>query len=436
MKKLLFTFLFSHYIVIIYAQLYLNNGGKIRIDGGTSGNPIFVVLNSPPATPIITNGAGNGIIMEDEFNRLQYNLGTASTAITVPYMSLLNESLPLTLTPTTPGADAGTGNIRFSAKVPPTRATGWDNSTYMPSDVTNMNALPPAVGNNSAKTIDRFWIIDANGYTTKPAVNLAFTYIDAEHATNGSNSITEANLRAQRFNPTLSPANWGGYVEYLPTGTIDVATNVVSGVAVTPSNFFKSWTLNDNSIPLPIELINFEVNCINNQTVLNWCTASETNNNYFTIEHSSNGNSFTEIGFVLGQGTTSNKHCYQFTSSINLQGVNYYRIKQTDYDGKISYSNIVTSSDCGKGNTQPVITNNGTRNVGLIFNVEGSSNYELVIYNSLGQIMESKNIPVYTGSNQISVRLNNVAEAVYYATLLNQNEVVISKKILITNLVD
>ncbi len=431
MKKLLFTFLFSHYIVIIYAQLYLNNGGKIRIDGGTSGNPIFVVLNPPPTTPIITNGAGNGIIMEDEFNRLQYNLGTASTAITVPYMSLASEPIPLTLAPTAVGV--GAGNIRFSAKVPPVRATGFDNLTYRPSDVNNMNALPN-VTNNSAKTIDRFWIIDANGYTTKPAVNLAFTYIDAEHATNGSNSITEANLRAQRYNSTTN--DWGGYVEYLPTGTIDVATNVVSGVAVTPSNFFKSWTLNDNSVPLPIELINFEVNCINNQTVLNWCTASETNNNYFTIEHSSNGNLFNEIGFVLGQGTTSNKHCYQFTSSINLQGVNYYRIKQTDYDGKISYSNIVTSSDCGKGNTQPVITNNGTRNVGLIFNVEGSSNYELVIYNSLGQIMESKTIPVNTGSNQISVRLNNVAEAVYYATLLNQNEVVISKKILITNLVD
>ena len=50
--------------------------------------------------------------------------------------------------------------------------------------------------------------------------------------------------------------------------------------------------------------------------------------------------------------------------------------------------------------------------------------------------MENKTIPVNTGSNQISVRLNNVAEAVYYSTLLNQNEVVISKKILITNLVD
>lgn len=430
-KTLIHIILLILYNSDCFAQLYLNNGGKIRIEGGTSGNPIFVVLNSPPATPIVTNGSGNGIIMEAEFNHLQYNLGTAGTAITVPYMSLALEPIPLTLAPTAVGV--GAGNIRFSAKVPPTRATGFDNSTYMPTDVTNMSALPN-VTNNSAKTIDRFWIIDANGYSTKPAVNLSFTYIDAEHATNGGNSITEANLRAQRFNSTIN--DWGGYVEYLPTGTINMATNVVSGVAVTPSNFFKSWTLNDNSIILPIELINLDVNCINNQTVLKWCTASETNNNYFTIEHSNDGNSFTEIGFVLGQGTTNSKHCYQFISPINTSGVNYYRLKQTDYDGKISYSNIFTSSNCGENNNQPVITNNGTRDIGLIFNATASSNFELVIYNSLGQIIESKIIPASEGNNQISVRLENVAEAVYYATLMNQNEVIISKKLLITNLVD
>jgi hypothetical protein len=431
MKKIFFIHFYILFSSLTFAQLYLNSGGKIRIEGGTSANPVFVVLNSPPATPIVTNGTGNGIIMEAEFNRLQYNLGTASTAITVPYMSLTLESIPLTLAPTALGV--GAGNIRFSAKVPPTRATGFDNFTYMPSDVTNMSALPN-VTNNSAKTIDRFWIIDANAYTTKPTVNLTFTYIDAEHAVNGGNTITEVNLRAQRFNSSIN--DWGGYVEYLPTGTIDIGANTVSGVAVTPSNFFKSWTLNDNSIVLPIELINFDVNCINNQTTLKWCTSNETNNHYFTIEHSIDGNQFVDIGNLLGQGTTNSKHCYHFISPISNSGINYFRIKQTDYDGKISYSNIKTVSDCGKNNSQNAITNDGTKQVGLIINSETDGPIDFFVYNSLGQIIEVKQLTVTQGNNHLKLRLENVAEAMYYASVFKQGQLIISKKILITNLND
>jgi len=92
----------------------LNGGGIIKINGGTSSNNIFVVLNNPPSTPIKTSGSSDGIIMEEEYNRLQYNLGTATTTIAVPYMSNLLEQLTLTVTPTTAGV--GSGNIRFSGK--------------------------------------------------------------------------------------------------------------------------------------------------------------------------------------------------------------------------------------------------------------------------------------------------------------------------------
>jgi len=198
------------------AQLVINNGAKMVINGGTSSTPAYVVLDNPTATPISTNGATNGIISESEYNILQYNLKTGTTAITVPYMSSYLESFPLTLNVTAAGS--GSGNIRFSTVVPPVRATGFNNFLYRPSDVTNMYGGSTIV-NNSDKTIDRFWIIDATGYTTKPAVNLTFTYIDAEHAANGGNTITELNLRAQRFNPTTD--SWEGYSSYLPTGTIN-----------------------------------------------------------------------------------------------------------------------------------------------------------------------------------------------------------------------
>ncbi len=410
------------------AQVVLNGGAKININGGTVGSPIFVVLNTPPATPI-TFGATDGIIMEAEYNRLQYNLGTGNTAITVPYMSNVLEQIPLTLTPSAAGT--GAGNIRFSGIVAATRATGFDNNNYRPSDVTNMGALP-GIANNSAKTIDRFWIIDANGYTTKPAVTLNFKYIDAEWAANGGNTITEANLRAQRFNSTIN--DWGGYIEYLPTGTINTGANTVSSVVVPAADFFRSWTLNDNSVPLPIELMNFDATCINKETVLEWCTASEKNNDYFTIEQSADGINFQSIGTVPGNGTTDIKHCYKFVAGPGIANVNYYRLKQTDYNKISTAGKIISLDACDNILDNATLTNNGTKTVGIIVNSTYDGNYELNVHNSLGQIIDVKQIEVKKGFNTIVVELNNVSNAVYYLSLVNGSEKPITKKIVVSDL--
>jgi hypothetical protein len=409
------------------SQIVMSGGARININGGTAGTPIFVVLDTPPATPI-TFGATDGIIMEAEYNRLQYNLGTGSTAITVPYMSTLLEQIPLVLTPSAAGT--GAGNIRFSSIVAATRATGFDNNNYRPSDVTNMGALP-GITNNSAKTIDRFWIIDANGYTTKPAVTLSFTYIDAEWAANGGNTITESNLRAQRFTTALN--EWGGYVEYLPTGSINVATNVVSGVTVPSADFYRSWTLNDNSVPLPIELINFEANCLNKETVLEWCTASETDNDFFTVEQSIDGLNFQAIGTVNGNGTTTVKHCYKFTTGAGMANVNYYRLTQTDHSKKTTVHKIVSLNACDQLPDNTVITNNGTKTVGILVNSSVDATYELNVHNSLGQIVDVKQINVKKGYNTIQVNLDNVSNAIYYLSLLNGSEKPVTKKIVVSD---
>jgi hypothetical protein len=411
-----------------FAQIVLSGGAKIKLSGGTSGAPVFVVLNTPPATPIVTSGTTDGIIMEAEFNRLQYNLGTGSTAITVPYMSNVLEQIPLILTPSAAGT--GAGNIRFSGYPAATRATGFDNNNYRPSDVTNMGALP-GIDNNSAKTIDRFWIIDANGYTTKPSVTLSFTYIDAEWAANGGNTITEANLRAQRFNSTIN--EWGGYVEYLPTGSINVGTNVVSGVSVPSADFFRSWTLNDNSVPLPIELISFEANCLNKEKVLEWCTASETNNDFFTVEQSIDGVNFQAIGTVKGSGTTSSKHCYKFAAGPGMANVNYYRLLQTDDSKKTTVHKIVSLNACDQLLDNTVITNNGTKTVGILVNSSVDATYELNVHNSLGQIIDVKQVNVKKGYNTIQVDLDNVSNAIYYLSLLNGSEKPVTKKIVVSD---
>ncbi len=411
-----------------FSQLVLNSGAVVKLNGGTSGSPIYFILNTPPATPISTSGT-SGIVMEAEYNVLKYNLGTALTAITVPYLSNNLELIPLTLSPSAVGV--GSGNINFSAVIPASRATGFDNDGYKPSDVTNMGSV--GITNNSDKTIDRFWIIDANGYSTKPAVTLDFTYIDAEWATNTGNTITEANLGAQRFNNTVTIRDWEGFGAFAPAGTINTAANTVSGVSVSAANFYRSWTLNDRTVPLPIELINFEANCVNNKTVLSWCTATETNNRYFTIAQSTDGINFTPIDIVNGSGTSSQKHCYQYTVQAQQDATTYYQLWQTDVDQTVKKLKIISAQPCDGKTGNVTITNDGTKQVTLFLNSLIDSNDEVEVHNTLGQIVMEQTISTQKGSNQFNLNLSYICNGIYYVSIIRNNQSLTSKKIIIAD---
>ncbi len=95
------------------------------------------------------------------------------------------------------------------------------------------------------------------------------------------------------------------------------------------------------NIPLPIELISFEAKVVNGAVKISWTTASELNNDYFTVERSRSGESFQPLQTVKGAGTTSAQKSYQVEDNSPLIGRSYYRLSQTDYDGTTTYSNIV-----------------------------------------------------------------------------------------------
>jgi hypothetical protein len=418
MKRYLLYIILFLLSLNIFSQIHLKDGAKIRINGGTVGSPIFVVLNSPPATPIATTSTGNGIIMEDEYNRLQYNLGSATTAITVPYMSLAQEEIPLTLTPTTAGS--GAGNIRFSAKVAATRSSGFDNLVYKPSDVTNMAALP-GISNNSNKTIDRFWIIDANNYTTKPAVTLSFTYIDAEWETNGGNSITESELKAQRFNNT-SINDWEGTTAFPPAGTINTSSNTVSGVTVTSANFYKSWTLNASSVPLPIELKEFNAVCKNDFVFINWSTISETNNDFFTLEKSHDGINYIEIAQIDGNGTSTQINTYSFQDEKSQSTV-YYRLKQTDFNGAVE-SFVPVALNCSSNENLISIQPNPN---GGQFTLHGLKENNLIIISDLlGKIIYQAKAT----TEKMEVQLNEFSFGMYNVQVIDNDQSFVKKLII------
>lgn len=93
--------------------------------------------------------------------------------------------------------------------------------------------------------------------------------------------------------------------------------------------------------PLPVELMRFVANEFNGQVLLEWATASELDNSGFAIQRSMDGNTWMEIGWVDGFGTSQVLRNYYFEDLNPLEGANDYRLQQVDYDGKIAYSPIV-----------------------------------------------------------------------------------------------
>jgi hypothetical protein len=102
--------------------------------------------------------------------------------------------------------------------------------------------------------------------------------------------------------------------------------------------------LNYLNTPLPIELLSFEAQCHENGIELNWVTSSETNNDYFTIQKSKNTRDFVDITRINGAGNSNNYQYYSYNDADGENGTTYYRLKQTDYNGKFTYSKTIYSN--------------------------------------------------------------------------------------------
>ena len=121
------------------------------------------------------------------------------------------------------------------------------------------------------------------------------------------------------------------------SGTIN--TGSVSGT-VTSFSPFSIGTVGAN--PLPIKLVTFYGEKDGRNNLLRWTTASEKNNEYFTIEKTTDGNTFYEVGRIEGAGNSIYHTSYELTDVNVENALNYYRLVQTDFDGKKEYSKLIT----------------------------------------------------------------------------------------------
>ncbi len=294
----------------------------------------------------------------------------------------------------------------------------------------------------------RHFVIQTQNAPTA-TVKVRLYYTDAEL----TNLISAANGTAD-VNDDLSSASQLGATKYEgPTedGTLDttdatlmefINQNLYSSqfgdnyIEISTSSFSEFWmhasALNS---ALPIELLSFNAKAIDNQVQLYWATATETNNDFFTIQRSVDGYTFNDIITVEGAGNSNHMINYSAVDKDPFTGISYYRLMQTDYDGTTSLSNpIMVNLDIHSNNASLSIYPNPNTGV---FNIvlEGFDSYEdleISIRNMTGTQVLSKRYKMgQEGNTKIEINHSSQLPSGIYLLIVRSNSKTITQRVII-----
>jgi hypothetical protein len=214
-----------------------------------------------------------------------------------------------------------------------------------------------------------------------------------DYLTSELNGIAPADLLF--FKSSDNGANWQ------PKGISSSGANfaVLSNV-----DGFSRWTLGSRSRPLPVGLTAFRAQRQQQTAVLTWTTATEVNNRGFGVEVSTDGRTYRQLAFVTAQeGSTTTARNYRFVDTeAGKQGLRYYRLRQDDTDGKVSYLGVRTVSfETNSALAAYPTAFEGGFEVELNSPVAGPATFTLV--DALGRVVWTQQHEVTTGMSHLRV---------------------------------
>lgn len=276
-----------------------------------------------------------------------------------------------------------------------------------------------------------------------------YTYLNGEEI---SSSTLESTSSIAYYNPTdysltIGGLNDGGLNNAF-TGIIDELR--IAGVARSEdyiktelrntacvSNYMTIESLGglsctDSSLPVDFDFI--DAKRTNDQVLITWSTASEENNDYFSIEKSLDNLHFEEIGTRLGAGNSNELLEYSFTDYNSPSGLIYYRIKQTDYDGSYDYSKIVkVTGEFQNGSTLSIYPNPSIAgsSINLTISDIESESVELSISNLSGGQVFFDRIETLSEKHFIhSLDTRNILPGTYLLSLVSDKKAFTEKIII------
>jgi len=190
---------------------------------------------------------------------------------------------------------------------------------------------------------------------------------------------------------------------------------------------------NDDGPPLPIELLSFTADVIDENVEIKWETASEINNDYYTVERSQNGENFETLAIVKGAGNSNQLLKYLTIDKDPFAGTSYYRLKQTDFNGIIRYSNIVSVNITKSIKAISLYPNPVTSNVVAVklSGYDNSEDISINIRNAYGLMIYNRIIHGQEGSIlELPIKEIVKSSGIYLITIVSDDSI-ISKKLIV-----
>jgi type IX secretion system substrate protein len=214
----------------------------------------------------------------------------------------------------------------------------------------------------------------------------------------------------------------GNFYNDAATQTIDADPSSTLGWAY---YLFEDVTV-EIANPLPVELVSFTGKNEDNKNILQWKTTSEINNDYFTVEKSDDGKKFQTITKIKGAGNSNTILDYSYIDGNISMGVNYYRLKQTDFNGRASFSKIIKlNSNSGNESSISIYPIPASQN--FIIQFPSEENFNIVVTDCRGEkVMEKKDV-----LSQTLIDAQNLSEGIYFLHIISDERSVFSHKIII-----
>jgi len=225
---------------------------------------------------------------------------------------------------------------------------------------------------------------------------------------------SEASSSGSNLNLNLTSAsNRSGGESTGPVNSLSISKMINGGAVI------LFYDLDICPVLLPIELLDFNVYPIEDEYVkLEWQTISEINNDFFTIERSIDGINWKELAKINGAGNSSSLLNYNLIDDKPLSGLSYYRLKQTDFNGKSEYFQIKSVTVKGVKNAQIEIYPNPANNqVTLLGNETELTQFK--IYNTLGQDVTKFTSIIEKNKQKLVIDLSTLSAGSYYIKTKN-----------------
>ncbi len=224
-----------------------------------------------------------------------------------------------------------------------------------------------------------------------------------------------------------APGNGFGFVDFLTEGGQNVANSSIDELEITLQGTFNYLAIDDFSwsmVILPVSLSSFTAALENEKAVINWRTSQEINNSHFTIEKSTDGTNFTLIRTVRGRGTYSNVSDYSVTDQTPANGINYYRLKQYDFDGKVKDHGVRTVTFNGSSYNLRAYPNPVVNNVFTLESSENNMGLSYTITDISGRRLTAGRI----NQERQSVDITSLPKGIFILQLTNGKNIKLLKK--------